>query len=187
MLEKNEESKKIEHRVELVPNILSRNRRKFPWLIFLTLTGIGGLVILIVLPALINESTGCGQPEAVTYLNSIARSQQSHYLEKGNFSDSLKELGVGTKTLTSRYVYTIEINKETAVFNYGISRKEKLKSYVSGVFLVNPKTRTTQSILCKANSPGSSQFENPTDRNGILTCGNGTTEVSRSSPPEQIK
>ncbi|HSF75503.1 MAG TPA: type IV pilin-like G/H family protein, partial [Microcoleus sp.] len=91
------------------------------------------------------------------------------------------------KTETTNFKYSIRATKKAA-FNYGLSKKKDLKSYVGGVFLVPAKNfepnaakeeRTTTSIFCQADSPGTIQPAEPTYENGKIACGKGTTPVTR--------
>ncbi|MEG3900001.1 type IV pilin-like G/H family protein, partial [Microcoleus sp. SVA1_B6] len=71
--------------------------------------------------------------------------------------------------------------------NYGVSKQE-LKSCIGGVFVVPGKEvdakaaknkMTTASILCQADSAGTSKPAEPTYENGKIACGKGTTEVTK--------
>lgn len=119
--------------------------------------------------------------EAEQNLNEINRAQQAYFLEKFAFSSSIEELDVGFTTQTENYDYLTRTNAHAA-FNYGISRSDRLKSYVAGVFVVSTDNgMTTQAILCEANFPGTNQPAHPTlDKDGPV-CGSGTTQLSRAS------
>ncbi|HEY9301887.1 MAG TPA: type IV pilin-like G/H family protein [Phormidium sp.] len=125
--------------------------------------------------------------EAKQYVSSMSRGQQAYFAEKNAFSSSVKALEIGIKTETINFKYSIRATKKAA-FNYGVAKKNDLKSYVGGVFLVAAKNfepnaakeeRTTTSILCETDSPGTIQPAEPTYENGKIACGKGTTQVTR--------
>ncbi|MEG3967850.1 type IV pilin-like G/H family protein [Microcoleus sp. T2B6] len=123
---------------------------------------------------------------AKMYVNAMNKVQQSHFLEKAAFTTSVKALEISSKTETA-YHYSLYITKKTA-FNYALSPKKELKSYVGGVFVLPAKEvdakaakdkMTTASILCEADSAGTIKPAEPTYKNGKIACGQGTTEVTR--------
>ncbi|MEG4515329.1 MULTISPECIES: type IV pilin-like G/H family protein [unclassified Microcoleus] len=122
--------------------------------------------------------------EAKQYVSSMNRAQQALFIEKNTFGTSVDALGLGIKTETTNFKYSIRATKKAA-FNYGVSNKKDLKSFVGGVFLVPAKNFepnaakeeiTTTSILCQADSPGIIKPAEPTYENGKIACGKGTKE-----------
>jgi len=130
---------------------------------------------------------GCGstskmkQSEAKQYISAMNKGQQAIYAEDGAFSNSVNALGLGIKTQTTNYNYSILATKNAA-FNYGVARSNNLTSYVGAVFLVpvsqaaNNK-KTTVSILCVANSPGNTQAPDPILQNGNPVCAAGSSDA----------
>ncbi|AFZ08265.1 general secretion pathway protein H [Oscillatoria nigro-viridis PCC 7112] len=146
-----------------------------------------GVIGAIALPSFLNTSHSCRIPEAKLYVSSMNRAQQALFIEKNAFATSVDALGIGIKTETTNFKYSIRATKK-AVFNYGLSKKKDLKSYVGGVFLVPAKNFephaakeeiTTTSIFCQADSPGTIEPVEPTYENGKIACGKGTTPVTR--------
>src|SRR4028119_1366203 len=76
--------------------------------------------------------------EAKQYVSSMSKGQQAYFAEKNAFSSSVKALGIGIKTETKVFKYSIRATKKAA-FNYAVAKENELKSYVGGVFLVPPK------------------------------------------------
>ena len=121
-------------------------------------------------------------------LRSINKGQQAYFAEKSVFSTSVKALGIGMKTETENYKYSLLTTKK-ATFNYGVSKQKDIKSFVAGVFVI-PATKlepnayknktTTTSILCRADSPGTIRPPEPTNQNGKIACATGTIEVYES-------
>jgi type IV pilus assembly protein PilA len=97
----------------------------------------------------------------------------------------MNALGLGLKTQTTNYKYSI-IATKNAAFTYGVPIREtkELTSYVGAVFLVPVsqaanKEKTTVSILCTANSPGNTQPPDPILQNGNPVCAAGTSLVTK--------
>ncbi|MBD1829495.1 type IV pilin-like G/H family protein [Microcoleus vaginatus GB1-A2] len=151
-----------------------------------------GLVVIgaIALPSfLVSGCQGCKSKtrEAKQYVGSMNKAQQAVFIEKSAFDTSVNALGLGIKTETPHFKYSIRATKKAA-FNYAVSKQKDLKSYVGGVFLVPAKNFdpnaakeeiTTTSILCETDSPGTIKPAEPTYENGKIACGKGTTQVTR--------
>ncbi|MEG4232764.1 type IV pilin-like G/H family protein [Microcoleus sp. Pol11C3] len=155
----------------------------------LLLMGIG-VMGAIALPLFLGDSTQDKYMrsymtfQAQQYVSSVNRGQQAYSAEKNAFSSSVKALGIGIETETTHFKYSIRTTKKAA-FNYAVAKENKSKSYVGGVFLVPAKNfepnaakeeRTTTSILCEADSPGTITPAEPTYENGKIACGKGTKQ-----------
>jgi len=149
-----------------------------------------GIVVIgaIALPSfLVSGGGGCIPPktgEARQYVGSMNRAQEALFIEKSAFSSSVDALGLGIKTETTTFKYSIRATKKAA-FNYAVAKENDLKSYVGGVFLLPAKNFepnaakekiTTTSILCEADSPGTIKPAEPTYENGKIACAKGTTQ-----------
>jgi hypothetical protein len=147
-----------------------------------------GVAPAFVLPIFLNSTNTSKQSEAKQFVGSMNRAQQAYYAEKSVFSTSVDALGIGIKTETTNYKYSLRATKQTA-FNYGVSKQPQLKSYVGGVFRVPAKEVvpnaapneiiTTISILCQADDTGTIKPAEPTYENGKIACGKGTTIVPK--------
>jgi len=150
-----------------------------------------GIVVIgaIALPSfLVSDGGGCIPPktgEARQYVGSMNRAQEALFIEKSAFSSSVDALGLGIKTETTNFKYSIRATKKAA-FNYAVAKEKSLQSYVGGVFLVPAKNFesngakekiTTTSILCEADFPGTIKPAEPTYEKGKIACGKGTTKV----------
>jgi type II secretory pathway pseudopilin PulG len=131
--------------------------------------------------------------EAKQYVSSMSKGQQAYFAENNAFSSSVKALGIGIKTETTNFKYSIRATKKAA-FNYAVAKGNNLKSYVGGVFVVPAKNFepnaakeeiTTTYILCVADFTGPIKPAEPTYENGKSACGKGTTQVSISSNSTQ--
>ncbi|MBD1813156.1 type IV pilin-like G/H family protein [Microcoleus vaginatus DQ-U2] len=154
----------------------------------LLLMGIG-VIGAIALPSLFQDAT-CGNDRTMEprqYVGSMNRAQKALFIEKSAFSSSVDALGLGIKTETTNFKYSIRATKKAA-FNYGVAKDNNLKSYVGGVFLVPAKNFesnaakeeiTTTFILCETDFSGTIKPAEPTYKNGKVACGKGTTQVTR--------
>ncbi len=158
-------------------------------LILLSLCGtvLSGVVVilpLISLPSLLNSTNKARQAEAKHYVSAMNKAQQVYHTEFTNFvtQDNQKgwdKLGIGIRNETKNYKYSFYGNNK-AVFSYGISKQEELKSYVGGVFLVPDKRgkKRTPTIICESNYPGAVFPPAPIYQNGELKCGEDTRKIS---------
>jgi type II secretory pathway pseudopilin PulG len=139
----------------------------------------------IALPSFLCSSNKAKASESKQYVSAMNKGQQAIYAEEGAFSNSINALGLGIKTQTTNYKYSI-IATKTAAFTYGvpITETKELTSYVGAVFLVPVsqaanKEKTTVSILCAANSPGNTQPPAPILQKGNPVCAAGTSLVTK--------
>ncbi|HSF75665.1 MAG TPA: type IV pilin-like G/H family protein [Microcoleus sp.] len=125
--------------------------------------------------------------EVTHYVGSMNTAHKALFREKSAFATSVDALGLGIKTETTDFKYSIRATKKAA-FNYAVAKGNYFKSYVGGVFMVPAKNfapnaakeeRTTTSILCEADSSGTIKPAEPTYENGKIACGTGTTQVTR--------
>ena len=137
-----------------------------------------GILAQIALPSFLDCSLKARQSEGKQYVSSMNRAQQAYFVEKGAFSNSITAMGLGIKTQTTSYNYSISTTKNAA-FSYALplSERKNLTSYVGAVFL--GKENTTTAILCEAKSSGNTQPANPIIENGVPVCAAGSSEISK--------
>ena len=174
----------------LQPRLNNLNSEKgFTLIEFLVFLFILSILSAIALPSFLTGGGGCGnqakQSEGKQYISSINKGQQAYYAENSKFSKNIADLGLGIKTETTNYNYSIETT-QNAAFSYAVPRNDKIKAYVGGVFLIpipatntDPQTKTIQSILCERNSGSTTKPATPTIQKGEIACGAGTTEVTK--------
>lgn len=112
---------------------------------------------------------------AKQYVAAMNKAQQSYYANNTGFTSSVSNLGLGIKPDTANYKYSISTENKV-VFNYAVSNKANLKSFVGGVFLVRNKTQT---ILCINAASGKIKPPNPTNTKGVLKCAAGTGKIAQ--------
>jgi hypothetical protein len=136
------------------------------------------------------------QSEAIQYVDSMNRNQKFYFAINGAFFTSLDALGIGIKTETINYKYSLRVT-QTASFHYAVAKKKTLKNYVGGVFIVPAKKLdpnacrdevTTVAIFCQTEkrpffrvkrTDEPDEPAEPTYQNGEVICGKGTTELTK--------
>ncbi len=136
------------------------------------------------------------QGEGKQYVGSMNRAQQAYFYENNALATSVDALGLGIKTETNNYKYSLHVTKKAA-FHYAVAKGKTLKNYVGGVFLVpaknlDPNARrdemTIVSILCQTEkrpffrvklTDEPDEPAEPIYQNGEVICGTGTIEVAR--------
>ena len=167
-----------------------------PWGLFFTFGIKDKQVEVFVLPSLLMMAINAHQSEAKQYLSSMNKGQQAYFAETSALSNSIPALGLGIKTETNNYKYSLRVT-QTASFHYAVAKKKTLKNYVGGVFLVpaknlDPNARraemTTLTILCETEkrpffrvkrTDEPDEPAEPIYQNGEIICGKGTTELTK--------
>jgi len=115
-----------------------------------------GILAAIALPSFLNQAQKGKQSEAKQYTGAMNRGQQAYFLEKGSFADTFDNLGIGIKTQTDNYLYSIAGGLTTDATSLGVAYKTALKSYVGSV-TIQPVSSTSDSntvgVLCESVSP----------------------------------
>ena len=136
----------------------------------------------IALPSTLVECPGPSrQPEAKQNVGAMNRAQQAYFLENTEFADSIAAVGIGIKTQTPNYDYSIRATP-LAAFHYAVSRKDTLKSYVSGVFLTSGDEATgeisTVGLVCETESRSTKRPVEPVVRGNVVECAPKTKPLS---------
>jgi type II secretory pathway pseudopilin PulG len=138
----------------------------------------------VALPSLLSCNTGkVKQVEARNTVGAMNRAQQAYNLEKGGFAGSIDKLGIGIRTETTNYSYSIRVTKGAA-FHYAITKQPNFKSYVGAVWtettnINGKKEDTTRAIMCEAEKPvaAATKPADPVYENGGYVCGEGTVRL----------
>lgn len=141
-----------------------------------------GILSAIALPSFLNQANKAKQSEAKQYTGSMNRAQQAKFAEDGAFKAEVNDLGIGIKTQTSNYVYTITNTPASSIVgNIAVPSQASLKGYTGNVALIIPTGQTdatTVAILCETTTAGVSGAIGSINNNAI-SCGGGQTEVSK--------
>ena len=86
--------------------------RGFTLIELLVVIIISGILSAIALPTFFNQANKAREAEARTYVGSINRAQQTYFVEKAEFSDSIDKLGLGLAD-TDNYAYLTALGTET--------------------------------------------------------------------------
>ena len=120
------------------------------------------------------------QSEAKQYISSMNKGQQAFYAENARFTSTLGELGLGIKSETENYSYSIVlIDDKRLVQAIAIAKIDGLKNYTGIVYLVKrTDSEYTSSLLCESNQPSKELPVTPTVTNyPDLQCPSGYSLV----------
>ncbi|MBD0347059.1 MAG: type IV pilin-like G/H family protein [Coleofasciculus sp. Co-bin14] len=118
-----------------------------------------GILAAIALPSLLSQVNKGKQAEARQNIGSANRAQQAYFLEGNTFTTDFVQLGLGIKTQTVNYRYTLKSTTPAAfVKNLALANGQTLKSYVGLNYTTNLGTTTgevgTLALLCETNAVG---------------------------------
>ncbi|HAT15033.1 MAG TPA: pesticin [Microcoleaceae bacterium UBA11344] len=111
-----------------------------------------GILSAIALPAFLNQANKAKQSEAKQYVASINKGQQAYYAENGKFTTVISDLGLGLKTDTTNYTYTVTAPAgDQTNANAAPKNTTSLRAYGGVVVLVaSGEAKTTQTSICEA-------------------------------------
>jgi len=148
-----------------------------------------GILAAIALPSLLSQVNKGKQAEARQNIGSANRAQQAYYLEGNTFATDLVQLGLGIKSQTVNYKYSIKgtpvAGITPAVNNLALAIGPTLKSYAGqnytttlggGPGAAASSEAGTLALLCETTPVGSGGVN---AANGLAYATGGTT----SCPP----
>jgi type IV pilus assembly protein PilA len=146
-----------------------------------------GILAAIALPSLLGQVNKAKQAEAKNNIGAMNRAQQAYYLEYQEFTTDLGQLGVGLKTQTVNYSYSLASagTPPATIANNAISLKPTLKSYaglVSTKFSEGGSTTSellTVAFACESNLPGVGQLYTPAATE-VKECPTGYKDLGRA-------
>ena len=119
-----------------------------------------GILAAIALPSLLGQVSKAKQAEAKNNIGAINRAQQAYFLEWQEFTSGLTDLGVGIKTLSENYEYTLVPAADagaSVITNKARARKVALRSYagIVGTDIGNTETSEPLTIAyaCESATP----------------------------------
>ncbi|AFY84391.1 protein kinase domain-containing protein [Oscillatoria acuminata] len=130
-------------------------------------------------PSLLSEGNQAKQVEAHNNLGALNRAQQAYFLEHGNFTSAISDLGIGISSNTQNYLYSINYPHRGWVINTAIPRSEDLKSYLGIVHIFREENNqfTTRALLCESLEPGTRPGE-PLQGSGSVECPSGMRNLT---------
>jgi hypothetical protein len=127
----------------------------------------------IALPSMLVPGHRGWQAEAKQNVGAMNRAQQAYLLEYTEFANSISALRIGIKTQTTNYDYSMSATP-LAAFHYAVSRKDRFKSFVGGVFLTSIDEATgeisTVGLVCETKSPGTKRPPDPIVQGNVVEC-----------------
>jgi len=136
------------------------------------------------LQAVKNRHNNARQSEAKQYVSAMNKAQQAFYAENATFSPSIEKMGIGIKSETENYSYSIVLsNDKRFVQSIGLAKRDGLKNYTGIVYLTknsDGEYTSTQSRLCESNQPSKELPGKPTATNfPDIQCPSDFSEVRR--------
>lgn len=137
-----------------------------------------------------SQAVKAKQSEAKQYISSINKGQQAYYAEHTKFSSTIEEIGLGLKTETNNYKYTIFSVDEAKIIATATAKVKDLKSYTGAVFLVKDSdgSNTTKTATCVTEQPSQTPPNIPQLIGNDIQCPAGSSLDSlKSVSPDSLK
>ena len=126
-----------------------------------------------------NQARAAKQSEAKTYVGTLNKGQQTHYIQNGKWGQNIDALGIGgIKSETENYRYNTQVVssiKTVNIKNYlgitiqtGVAKKEGLKSYLGVVY--SGADTFPLAILCESNEPTTKEAGSPKFDGKAVQC-----------------
>jgi type IV pilus assembly protein PilA len=148
---------KTELQAKYLQHLLSKKKGNegFTLIELLVVIIIIGILAAIALPSFLNQANKARQSEAQTYVGTMNRAQQAHYLEKNAFGTGIVSLELGIKN-TDNYTYATS-NDGSGTTAQAISEatpKGVLKGYAGRVYIGtgDDSTATSLGIVCEGTT-----------------------------------
>jgi prepilin-type N-terminal cleavage/methylation domain-containing protein len=146
---------KTEFKAKFLQHINKRRQEQgFTLIELLVVIIIIGILSAIALPSFLNQANKAKQSEAKQYLGSMNKGQQAYFAERTVFATDIPSLGLGIKTATNNYQYSVGASSAAAA-NGGVTMGAipigaSIKGYGGAVFFVPAgEGDGTSSILCE--------------------------------------
>ncbi len=153
-----------------------------------------GILAAIALPSLLSQVNKGKQAEAKQNVGALNRAQQAFFLENDGFATDVPSAGIGIKTQTVNYFYSVTQTGAAlgvnglpqAVNNVGSALGNTLKSYVGQNFTSVGDTLTSEVLtlgfVCETDEigpPGATRAIGEQVANGATACPTGYKDLGR--------
>ncbi len=123
-----------------------------------------GILAAIALPSFLSQANKGKQSEARTYVGTLNKGQQAYYTEKSQFASDIAILGIGIRTASINYNYTVGTTTSSGTTQVAVgytvttTAGAALKNYVGYVSLIpaggSSGEVTSVAILCEQKTAG---------------------------------
>ena len=151
---------KTEFKAKFLQHINKRRQDQgFTLIELLVVIIIIGILSAIALPSFLSQANKAKQTEAKQYVSSLNKGLQAYYAENTKFTTDVTLLGLGLKTSTTNYGYTIGATSAQGVTSAATPNPAtlaSLKGYAGAVAVTAPDASGasgTQTILCETTKP----------------------------------
>ena len=149
---------KTEFKAKFLQHVAKKRKEEgFTLIELLVVIIIIGILSAIALPSFLSQANKAKQSEAKTYIGSLNKAQQAFYVEKGTFSSSITQLGVGIQTETANYNYGCSTPAAGGLCfaNANSDVAASLRSYAGLTYLLTGTNieSTTTGIICETDAP----------------------------------
>lgn len=179
--------------VALLRCLIPKPDRGFTLLELTVVLVMGGILAAIALPTLMNQASKAKQAEAKTYVGSLNHGQQAYFLEHSSFTNDLGALGIGLRTKSANYRYSIVVEDEAAnlasaggtanlaAVHHAEALSPGLKPYVGMAAVIETSVgdKLIGTVICEADQPAKGKAAEPTYSDSTIACNPGTHDLAK--------
>jgi prepilin-type N-terminal cleavage/methylation domain-containing protein len=145
---------KTEFKAKFLQHVAKKRKEEgFTLIELLVVIIIIGILSAIALPSFLNQANKAKQSEAKQYIASINKGQQAFFVENSRFTTVVADLGLGIKTTTQNYTYSIgttQLNGGDAATAVTSGAASGLATYGGAVYLVaSGGGNTSETVICE--------------------------------------
>jgi type IV pilus assembly protein PilA len=145
---------KTEFKAKFLQHVAKKRKEEgFTLIELLVVIIIIGILSAIALPSFLSQANKARQSEAKQYIASLNKGQQAFYVENNVFTSDVAALGLGIKTSTQNYTYSIgttTLNNGDAATAVTSAAASGLATYGGAVYLVaSGGGNTSETVICE--------------------------------------
>lgn len=146
---------KTEFKAKFLQHVAKKRKEEgFTLIELLVVIIIIGILSAIALPSFLNQANKAKQSEAKQYIASLNKGQQAFYVENNVFTTEVAALGLGIKTETQNYTYSIgtaDFGGEDGATAVTSGAASGLATYGGAVYLVaSGGGNTSETVICES-------------------------------------